>query len=169
MAWTALLTLAATVACLGPQTAAPAQSPAVASCPIPPKVTIGSLEYLGSGPVYIGALAAGLAIAGDLNKIPWAVAASYTAQVTITGRKPDGSSAVNFGFQVQEPAVPVSFQRPDQEGLTLVYQPRLIVGNLSGATLREGALFWSFPTPGCYEVAADGSNLRERFFLRIVR
>ena len=123
-------------------------------------VTIGSLEYLGSGPFYIGALAAGDAITGDLNKIPWAVAASYTSQVTITGQRTDGSTVVNFGFGAPQPGGPGSFQRPDQEGLMVVYQPRLLVGTLPGPTLREGALFWSFPTPGCYEVAADGSNLR---------
>ena len=77
-------------------------------------MTIGSLEYLGSGPFYVGALAASDAIAGDLNKIPWAVAASYSSQVTITGTLTDGVGLVNFGFNVQQPGGPVTFQRPDQ-------------------------------------------------------
>lgn len=167
-AWAALFTLAAGVACQGPVTATPGQSPAVSSCPLPPTVTIHSLEYRGTGPFYVGALAASLAIAGDLNKIPWAVAASYVSQVTITGKKSDGSAIVNFGVHAQQPGVPVSFQRTDQVGQMWLYQPRLIVDATPGtAFMREGALFWSFPTSGCYEVAADGTKLRERIYLQI--
>ncbi len=130
-------------------------------------MTIHSQDYLGSGPVYVGALATTLAVPGDLNKIPWAVSDSYPSQVAITGRKPDGSAVVNFGFSVPQAGVPVSFRRPDQEGRLLVYQPRLIVQAQPGTYMREGALFWSFPSSGCYKVAADGTRLQERFYVRI--
>jgi hypothetical protein len=144
-----------------------AVTPTASSCPYPPIAIIHSLAYLGPGPFYVGAAATSLASAGDLNKIPWAVAAAYGSQVTISGKKSDGSAVVNFGFSAQEPGVPVSFQRPDQEGLMIVYQPRLVVQAQPGTFMREGALFWSFPTSGCYEVAADGAQLRERIYVRI--
>lgn len=163
----ALVALAAGAACAGPLTATPAQTPAASSCAFQQTATIHSQEYLGSGPVYIGALATRAARAGDLNKIPWAVAASYMSKVTISGMKSDGSAVVNFAFNVEQPGVSVSFRRPDQEGRMLVYQPQLIVDALPGTALREGALFWSFPTSGCYEVAADGAKLRERVYLQI--
>jgi hypothetical protein len=108
-----------------------------------------------------------LATAGDLNKIPWAVATSYASQMTITGKKTDGSAVINFGFWAQQPGVPVSFQRPDQQGLMVVYQPRLIVQAQPGTFIREGALFWSFPSSGCYEIAANGTRLQERFYIRV--
>ena len=117
--------------------------------------------------MYVGALATAAAGAGDLNKIPWAVAASYASTVTITGKRSDGKAIVNFGFRSPEPNVPVSFQRPDQEGLMLVYQPQLVVEMLPGSAIREGALFWSFPTTGCYLIAANGTKLQERIYLRI--
>ncbi len=163
--WAVVLALAA--ACNSPLTAAPVLSPGVSSCPPPRSVTIHSQEYLGAGPFYIGALATSLAVPGDLNKIPWAVGATYASQVTITGKKPDGSAAINFGFSGPQPGVPISFRRPDQDGRMLVYQPQLIVHAQPGTFMREGALFWSFPSSGCYEVAADGSKLRERLYLPI--
>ena len=162
-----LCALIATAACESSPAATPEGNSAASSCPTPPTATIHSQGYLGAGPVYLGALATRAAGAGDLNKIPWAVAASYASVVTITGKRSDDKAIVNFGLRSPEPNIPVSFQRPDQEGLMLVYQPRLVVGVLHGSAIREGALFWSFPTTGCYLIAASGTELQERIYLRI--
>src|ERR1700730_13103291 len=113
-----------------PPTAQP--SPArSATCAASPHVRLafGGSDYVGSGPFYVGALPV---LTGDLNKVPWAVSPGYGSPMTVTGSRGTGAGAGNFGFRptgfgtpAQQPGVPVSFEHPDQQGRTIVFQPQL--------------------------------------------
>jgi hypothetical protein len=133
-----------------------------------------TVEYLGSGPFYVGAGAITVATSGDLNKVPWAVPPDYTQRLVVSGVQVAANSQVNFGFwptgfgtPAQQPNVPVSFERRDQLGRTVVYQPQLIVERQADSSWRQGAGFWSFPAAGCFRLTVVGPGVDESIYLKL--
>jgi hypothetical protein len=142
------------------------------ACPVTPLSRIhlpGSavVDSHGQGPFYFGPFGPAWT-AGDLNKTPWAVDSRYAGAVVVRGRQLDGPGVVAFGFwplgfgtPAGRPDVPVLFQRPDQQGRMVVYQPELDLDPISPTAWRTGGHFWSLPSQGCYAIQADGDTFTE--------
>jgi hypothetical protein len=162
------------------------------SCPTTPRSTInfnGPLSAHGRGPFYFGPYTAapgtsgglwsdGQLTASDFNKTPWSVDVRYTGRLLVRGQRLDGQGQVAFGFwprgfgtPAEQIGVPVAFDRLDQAGRRVVYQPELDIDIRPNgpAEWRLGGGFWSLPERGCYAIQADGDGFKKVTVIQVTK
>jgi hypothetical protein len=76
-----------------------------------------------------------------------------------------------FGTPAQQIGVPVTFERLDQGGRRVVYQPELDIDVAAHdpAEWRAGGGFWSFPARGCYAIQADGEGFNKVTVIQVTK
>jgi hypothetical protein len=112
---------------------------------------------LGNGPVYpvIGPGAdTGTMRVGDLNKVLWVIAPSYTGPALIRGHQLDGAGTLTFNGGLDQ-----SSYQGDWHDAPRLLDLRLMGGPASGSPWPNFPTYTNVPAPGCYGYQVDGLNL----------